>query len=129
MNKIMAMREDTKYSLMSVIPISLALLLHTIHLVLAPALLGIGSMAMSVHQHHDMSTGAGTGTSIAPASGGLSWFALAFFILNGVGIYYACRVLWKSRSMKSEGRHTIVCKVISIASIVVGVVSGITLFK
>ncbi|MCZ8516510.1 hypothetical protein O9H85_29805 [Paenibacillus filicis] len=125
MLKPAAMRDDTKHALMSVIPIGLALVLHTVHLLLAPALLGMGAMAMSGHHHHDMSLPMTMGD--AASSAGASWITIAFLVLNGIGIYYAGRVLWKSRSVKSTGRHGQICKAISVATIVIGVVSGVSL--
>lgn len=125
MLKPAAIRDDTKHALMSVIPIGLALALHIVHLLLAPALLGMGAMAASGHHQHDMSMPMAMGEAASP--GGASWLTIAFLILNGIGIYYAGRVLWKSRSVKNTGRHTRICKAISVASLIIGVVSGISL--
>lgn len=117
--KIIQMRAETKYSTLSFIFTFLVILLHSIHWLLAPLMLGV----MDVHAHHhsmemnmDMSS-----------SASFPLLRIIFLLLNGVGIFFAFRLLWYIWRERRKGLHAYLYGFISVASLVISIISISTL--
>jgi hypothetical protein len=118
--KIMQMRAETKYSTLSFIFTFLVILLHSIHWLLAPFMLGI----MEMHAHHSMEMNMKMDMS---SSASFPLLRIIFLLLNGVGIFFAIRLLWSIRRVRIKGLHAYLYGFISVASLVIAIISISTL--
>jgi hypothetical protein len=113
--KIIQMRAETKYSTLSFIFTFLVILLHSIHWLLAPLMLGV--MEVNAH-HHNMEMNMDMSSSVS-----FPLLRIIFLLLNGVGIFFAIRLLWSILRARRKGLHAYLYGFISIASLVIAIIS------
>ncbi|WP_028552647.1 hypothetical protein [Paenibacillus sp. UNC451MF] len=111
LQKLRAVGTEMKYAIISGLSVFLVLILHLIHWLSAPIMMG--AMEMQGHQH-DMGGGLTLQTIL---------FTLALLIINGAGMYFAVRQLLLAWKQRKGGLHTYVCCSISLVVLVVGVYS------
>ena len=112
---------DTLLYVGSMVPIGLTLLLHTLHMFLAPMLISLGGAELHASQSEmdmDMSTGMAMHMDHG-ASGTL--FTLTIFLLNFAGIIYGCWLLWHSWKKPAKGRLALLRPIISGSSVAAGI--------
>jgi hypothetical protein len=97
-------------SAFSLFPILLVVIIHSIHWMSAPLMVGV--MQMDAHHHHQ---------TIGGISGTMLWFKITVLTLNAIGMFFAVRTLWLSWKTKKSGWHALVCNGISIVSLIIGV--------
>jgi hypothetical protein len=119
--KIIQMRAETKYSTLSFIFTFLVILLHSIHWLLAPLMLGV--MEVNAH-HHSMEMNMNMDLS---SSASFPLLKIIFLLLNGVGIFFAFRLLWSIRRERRKGLPAYLYGFISVASLVIAIISISTL--
>jgi hypothetical protein len=115
------MRAETKYSALSFIFTFLVILLHSIHWLLAPLMLGI--MEVNAH-HHNMEMNMNMDMS---SSTSFPLLRIIFLLLNGVGIFFAIRLLWSILKARRNGLHAYLYGFITVASLVIAIISISTL--
>ncbi|WP_282942086.1 hypothetical protein [Paenibacillus sp. RC67] len=111
LQKLRALGMEMKYAILSGFSVFLVLILHLIHWLSAPIMMG--AMEMHEHQH-----GMGGASSLQ-----MILFTVALLIINGAGMYFAVRQLLLAWKQRKGGLHTYVCCSISMVVLVVGVYS------
>jgi hypothetical protein len=100
--------QEIKYSFVSLVSVGMALMLHVLHMMLLPIFVGMNTMEMHPNMQH------------STADVNVTWLTILFVLLNGMGIVYAGRMLWRIWKHHYEGKHARLCSVISLVSIVAG---------
>jgi ABC-type multidrug transport system permease subunit len=95
-------------SLVSIVPV---ILLHLVHWLVSPLLVGA---AADMHAHHQSSAGSGSGL--------MDFLLIAVLAANAVSAYFAIRQLvyaWRER--KQSTFHSYVCSAVSISVLTIGI--------
>lgn len=103
--------QEAKYSLLSMLSLAGVLILHFIHWLAAPFMIGV---AAEMHAHHHGSGGEGGGGDSLL----LSSLMMLLYIVNVVSVYFAVRQLIAAFRLRTK--HAIVCSGISV--VVLGIV-------
>ncbi|UUZ78818.1 hypothetical protein LJK88_26435 [Paenibacillus sp. P26] len=112
LHKIRFMGKETKYSALSVLSLAAVFLLHLVHWLAAPSLMGAAAVGMHMEHQHDMG---GSGSTL------MQLLMLVVFIVNLVSMYFAGRRLslaWKNRSGATH--RTYLCSFVSVGVLCVG---------
>ncbi|WP_438447817.1 hypothetical protein [Gorillibacterium sp. sgz5001074] len=110
------MAKGSRWSVYSLISAAAVIILHSIHWLLLPVLLGTAT-EMAHHHHH----GSGSSNGWLPAA-----LIAAVWVANVLGAYFAVRQLtaaWRGRDRRSAG--TYVCCAISVGVLAVAAVSAV----
>jgi hypothetical protein len=122
-NKFKEAWPETKSSVLSAVPVALALLLHGVHM-LVVSVAAAGTAGMEMHMHHDAMVGMAASESMAHHFGSaMSWMTALAIALNACGSYFAARMLWKVGKSKRRDRHARLCCAVAVVSLAVGIAS------
>lgn len=119
LHKIRFMGKETKYSALSVLSLAAVFLLHLVHWLAAPLLMGAAAVGMHMEHQHDMG---GSGSTL------MQLLMMVVFIVNLVSMYFAGRQLslaWKNRSGATH--RTYLCSFVSVGVLCVGVFTALSL--
>ncbi|SEM73785.1 hypothetical protein [Paenibacillus sp. OV219] len=127
--------EENRLFALSTVPVALMLLIHGIHLLLAPALAGIGLGVAAMHHAHQHEMDSSMAMSMpmsmpmSGASSSLSWLTALLVILNGIAIYCACRMLYRMVKQRETGRTQAarLKAIVSVLSILIGVATFVVM--
>lgn len=109
--KIRYLGKETKYSALSVLSFTGIILLHLVHWLAAPMLMGAAAQ-MQMH-HHGMG---GSGSSL------LQLLLPALVIVNLFGTYFAVRQLWLAwKNRRSSTHRTYWCSLVSLGVLGMGI--------
>lgn len=108
------MREGHKYSLLAIVSLIATLILHVLHWLLTPLLIGaaVDAAAAADHSHHHIAARNEQSPSL------LKLVSFVLIALNAAAVYFAVRQLllaWKERDRAT--RHTRLCSAASIAAL------------
>ncbi|AZN42139.1 hypothetical protein [Paenibacillus albus] len=123
--------EENRLFALSTVPVALMLLIHGVHLLIAPALAGIGLGAAAMHHSHQHEMDASMAMTMPMSGAGtsLSWLTALLVILNGIAIYCACRMLYrmaKQRGVGSTNAARLKASV-SVLSILIGIATFVVM--
>jgi hypothetical protein len=110
LQRMLQLRSEIKYSTLSVLSLVLVLVLHAIHWMLIPLMLG----TMEMGAHHQMNMNSSSSDTL---------FTFIFMLVNGIAIFFACRLFWSSWRGMRKGRHVYKYFFISVVSIVISALS------
>ncbi|MFC4103440.1 hypothetical protein [Paenibacillus xanthanilyticus] len=123
LRKLRGMGKEIHYTGLSFASLLGVVLLHLVHWLAAPLLFGA---AAGMHMnHHAGMGGASSGGDIA-----MGVLMLALFVINLVSMYYAIRQLalaWRQRGTGANSRHTYWCSAVSMAALVLGVYTTLSI--
>jgi len=111
LHKVKALGTEMNYAILSGFSVFLVFILHLIHWLMAPILLG----ALEMHEHHH---GGGEPLSVQTIL-----FTVALLAVNGAGMYFAVRQLMLAWKQRKRGMHTYICCSISMVVLIVGIYS------
>lgn len=124
LRKLRGMGKEIHYTGLSFVSLLAVVLLHLVHWLAAPLLLGA---AAGIHMNHHADMG---GASSGSGNIVMGVLMLALFLINLVSMFYAVRQLslaWRQRGSGANSRHTYWCSAVSVMALVLGIYTTVSI--